>query len=551
MEPENFIQQIHDFFLSQYNGTLNGTNTFLAFEPLGLMVSPDDFQFNGSFNATVAQQQVSIMADTVPAISDVFEPDAFNKISDQYGQLVGDGENMTGTLEFCDANIDPSQTDQYLAYFGFLKKLAQQKFSQTGEEASILHPSSQVAVCNITPSTWYDPTSPIWQQKTFKSATPATNSSPTAPVLNWKLGLNLQKTPVTGTVYNTLNTHLNLLNIASATTPAETPSTDQPASTTHLMAVRPMMLSTHLAQTVSALPSQPVHTDSIVARPIITQAQPLILNKLNYSALRTTVPFSQMVNVNRVIGLNNNALTQPVNSSQFSIDFSYSLVRIEREWMYQPLIDKASLWYSLTNMAGDYSTGENSANNRGLLRCVPKAMIVVKDLNISAQWSAEDIQMAASSFGFGCFNISDSPPITSSSQQLSAPGVQVIAWICEVLPQLPVNSDPGMVSTSITPTTSTTSTTTSDSGTGTPAAQNNSDNTNTSTANANNSATDSNTNTSPATTSDSSTNSAPVTANSDTDNNTNTPPASISDSTTSPTPVTTSGDTTAQPQATN
>src|ERR1700744_3994379 len=94
MEPENFIQQIHDFFLSQYNGTLDGTNTFLAFEPLGLMVSPDDFQFNGSFNPTVAQQQVSIMADTVPAISDVFEPDALNKISDQYGQLVGDGENM-------------------------------------------------------------------------------------------------------------------------------------------------------------------------------------------------------------------------------------------------------------------------------------------------------------------------------------------------------------------------------------------------------------------------------------------------------------------------
>ena len=150
MEPDNLIQQIHDFFLNQYNGSLDGTNTFLAFEPLGLMISPNDFQFNGSFNATVAQQQVSIMADTVPAISDVFEPDAFNKISDQYGQLVGDGENMVGTLEFCDANIDPSQTDQYLAYFGFLKKIAQQKFSQTGEQASILDPSAQVAACNVT-----------------------------------------------------------------------------------------------------------------------------------------------------------------------------------------------------------------------------------------------------------------------------------------------------------------------------------------------------------------------------------------------------------------
>jgi len=529
MEPDNLIQDIHDFFLSQYNGSLDGTNTFLAFEPLGLMVSPDDFQFNGSFNPTVAQQQVSIMADTVPAISDVFEPDALNKISDQYGQLVGDGENMVGTLEFCDANIDPSQIDQYLAYFGFLKKIAQQKFSQTGEEASILEPSAQVAVCNVTPSTWYDPTSPIWQQKTFQSATPATSSTPTAPVLNWKLGLNLQKTPVTGTVYTTLNTHLKLLNIApepAAAAPVAAPpaATSTAAPGNRVMMERPMALNMRQAQVVNTQPAQPVHTDMVMARPVITQAAPLMLSKVNYSALRTSVPFSQMVNVNRVIGLNNNAVTQPVNSSQFSVDFSYSLVRIERDWMYQPLIDKASIWYSLTNLAGDYSTGENSANNQGLLRCVPKAMIVVKDLNISAQWSAADIQMAASSFGFGCFNISNSPPITSASQQLSAPGIQVIAWICEVLPQLPVNSDPGMVgAATATAPSSTTGTTTTDAGTGTQTTPTSNKDTNTST------------------------DPAPASDSTDTNNS----PATTSDGTASPAPVTTDSDTVTQPQATN
>jgi hypothetical protein len=477
------------------------------------MISPDDFQFNGSFNATVAQQQVSIMADTVPVISNVFEPDAFNKISDQYGQLVGDGENMTGTLEFCNANIDPSQTDQYLAYFGFLKKIAQQKFSQTGEEASILDPSAQVAVCNVTPSTWYDPSSPIWQQKTFQSATPATSSSSTAPVLNWKLGLNLQKTPVTGTVYNTLNTHLKLLNVAPVATevPAEPQHTTAPASTTHLMMKRPMMMTAQQAQPVAAQPTaQPIRSNMIMMHPVITQAAPLMLSKVNYSALRTAVPFSQMVNVNRVIGLNNNAVTQPVNSSQFSINFSYSLVRFERDWMYQPLIDKASIWYSLTNLAGDYSTGKNSADNLGLLRCIPKAMIVVKDLDISAQWSAEDIQMAASSFGFGCFNISNSPPITSASQQLSAPGIQVIAWICEVLPQLPVNSDPGMVSAATAPS-STTSATATGAGTGTQATPTGNDSNNTSTSDSS----DTSTNTPAATTNDGAPSSAPVTADSD------------------------------------
>lgn len=535
MEPDNLIQQIHDFFLNQYNGSLDGTNTFLAFEPLGLMISPNDFQFNGSFNATVAQQQVSIMADTVPAISDVFEPDAFNKISDQYGQLVGDGENMVGTLEFCDANIDPSQTDQYLAYFGFLKKIAQQKFSQTGEQASILDPSSQVAACNVTPSTWYDPTSPIWQQKTFQSATPATSTTnPTASVLNWKLGLNLQKTPVTGTVFTTLNTHLRLLNIAPEPVAAAAPVAEQPVESTkaapmnRMMMERPMAFKMRQAQTANTESVQPIRSEAIMARPVITQAEPLMLNKSNYSALRTGVSFSQMVNVNRVIGLNNNAVTQPVNSSQFSIDFSYSLVRFERDWMYQPLIDKASIWYSLTNLTGDYSTGKNSSDNQGLLRCIPKAMIVVKDLNISAQWSAEDIQMASSSFGFGCFNISNSPPITSASQQLSAPGIQVIAWICEVLPQLPVNSDPGMVGAATsTPATSATGSTTTDTNKGTQATPAGSDNTNASTS----------TSTTP--------------TGDGTDTNTNTTPATTSDDTTSPAPVTADSDVVSQPQATN
>lgn len=531
MGPDNLIQDIHDFFLSQYNGSLDGTNTFLAFEPLGLMISPDDFQFNGSFNATVAQQQVSIMADTVPAIGDVFEPDAFNKISDQYGQLVGDGNNLVGTLEFCDANIDPSQTDQYLSYFGFLKKIAQQKFS-AGEQASILDPSAQIAACNVTPSTWYDPASPIWQQKSFHSATLAANSptNPTAPVLNWKLGLNLQKTPVTGTVYNTLNNHFKLLNVAPVAMQAA-PAAAQPAPATsatpatHLMMERPMMLSARQAQPASTPTVQPVRSDMVMAHPVITQAEPLMLSKGNYSALRTAVPFSQMVNVNRVIGLNSNAVTQPVNSSQFNIDFSYSLVRIERDWMYQPLIDKASLWYSLTNSAGDYSTGENSVDNQGLLRCIPKAMIVVKDLNISAQWSAADIQMASSSFGFGCFNISGSAPITSASQQLSAPGVQVIAWICEVLPKLPLNSDPGMAGGTIAANPSSTTDTTTDTTTSAPTTTTASDDTNTGTS------TD--------------TGSTPTT-----DTKTSTPPAAISDDSASA-PVAADSNTVTQPQATN
>jgi hypothetical protein len=206
-----------------------------------------------------------------------------------------------------------------------------------------------------------------------------------------------------------------------------------------------MMKNMSRAGTIPANTS--ISADVVPASPggVTPNSDPPLINKSNYRLLRNALPFSQMVNLNRVVGLNTNVVSNPVNSSQFTISFSYSLVTIERDWLYQPLLDKAELWYALTMKAGEYSSGENSSANKGLLRCIPKAMIVVKDVAISASWSDADKKSADSAYGFGCFNISNSQPINSSTNnQLMAPGIQIIAWICEVLPKLPLNDDPGM-----------------------------------------------------------------------------------------------------------
>ncbi len=438
MELGELIQNIREFFLSQYNGSLDGSMSFLAFEPLGLMISPDDFKHNGSFDPTVAQQEVSRMVDVVPAISDIFEPDATNKISDQYGQLTGDGNSLPGSLMFYDKSVAPEVTGQYLAFFGNLKSTAQKRFGQSAEQASVLNPSSQIAACNASPADWYDKDSPIWQKKTFQETHSAPVPTPPSGKLDfvWKLNPSAAVMSDNSHVKAVLFNHPDILSIkqadlrpaAAKTMLTPVPATSAPKNIMHPPATNtPPVLKE--AETVPAVKPEPG----------------LMINKTNYPVLRSTLPFSQMVNVNRVIGLNTNIVTQPVNSSQFTIDISYSLVRIARDWIYRPLLDKAQLWYGLATKAGDYSTGENSPANKGLMRCIPKAMIVVKDLAISATWSDDDKRSAATSYGFGCFNISNSPPISASTNnQLVAPGIQIIAWICEVLPKLPLNDDPGM-----------------------------------------------------------------------------------------------------------
>jgi hypothetical protein len=463
MDIDDLIQNIHQFFITQYGNSSGQSQTFLAFEPLGLMVSPDDFMHDGSFNPTLAGQQISMIADVVPSISDTFEQDAMNKISDQYGALTGDGNNLLGSIMFYDKNIDPDQLDEYAALFGNLKANAQQRFSQSAEQASVLNPNSQVAACNVNPGTWYDKDSPIWQKKTFQQSQsqPVNNPPPNQTKFVWKLNPNAQLMTSNVHVQNIFLNHPAAFNMTGLKTQSSTEpdaqvssagletkvatTTTEPASS---IRSNVMLHSTGSQQNIKAVNirnferMQPDHSGQ-TAQPAGPITGPPVINRTSYSLLRKTIPFNQMVNLNRVIGLNNNVVSQPVNSTQFTIDFSYSLVNIERDWMYQPLFDKAQLWYALTMKAGDFSTGENAATNKGLLRCIPKAMIVVKDVTITASWSATDKQMASSSYGFGCFNISGSQPINSNNQ-LIAPGIQIIAWICEVLPKLPLNDDPGL-----------------------------------------------------------------------------------------------------------
>ncbi|MGN6531813.1 MAG: hypothetical protein ACTHK0_08685 [Ginsengibacter sp.] len=475
MAIDDLIQNIHQFFITQYGNSAGQSQTFLAFEPLGLMVSPDDFMHDGSFNPTLASQQISVIADVVPAISDTFQQDALNKISDQYGALTGDGNNLLGSIMFYDKNINSDDKDQYLALFGNLKSKAQQRFSQSAEQASVLNPNSQVAACNVNPGTWYDKDSPIWQKKTFQQSQsqPVNNPTPNQPKFMWKLNPNAQTMSDNAHIQHILLNHSILLDAkqmnsqpagtqsgASAvssdslqTKLSATAAQPQPAPAAHTNVA---LHSTIPPQNIKAVNTRTIagnaqlnHSNASVT-PAETASGTPAINRTNYTVFRKTLPFTQMVNLNRIIGLNNNIVSQPVNSSQFTIDFSYSLVNIERDWMYQPLFDKAELWYALTMKAGDFSTGDNDATNKGLLRCIPKAMIVVKDVTITATWSATDKQMASSSYGFGCFNISGSQPINSNNQ-LIAPGIQIIAWICEVLPKLPLNDDPGLPQASTDP----------------------------------------------------------------------------------------------------
>ncbi|MFT4024350.1 MAG: hypothetical protein QM664_11260 [Flavihumibacter sp.] len=73
------------------------------------------------------------------------------------------------------------------------------------------------------------------------------------------------------------------------------------------------------------------------------------------------------------------------------------------------------------------------------MKCIRGAMILIKNLRITAQWTDNDKKNAVNSIGLGIFNLNESH---FSGNELITPGMQVIGWVCEVTPSLPAMPDP-------------------------------------------------------------------------------------------------------------
>jgi len=130
------------------------------------------------------------------------------------------------------------------------------------------------------------------------------------------------------------------------------------------------------------------------------------------------------------------APSKDVQSDTFTISFKYCLVKVDRPWLYQPALYDRS-WYMPGRKSGELSTGE-ARNNAGLLPYLPVGFITVKDLEIAAKWTPDDVKLAKSSIALGPFSLQGS---SLDSAVLSRKEIQILAWICEALPLLPPNPD--------------------------------------------------------------------------------------------------------------
>jgi len=147
--------------------------------------------------------------------------------------------------------------------------------------------------------------------------------------------------------------------------------------------------------------------------------------------------------------------------STFDLSFEVRRVKIERPWM-DSFVFRSRCWRLMNNSAGlQISDGADAAAGNtatGLMPLLPVGLLLAKNVKINANWSQEEKTTLSThftggaSFGWGPFSIGGTYEKdvnkahthgSLAGDTLSYDGMQILGWICDVLPVCP-HPDPSL-----------------------------------------------------------------------------------------------------------
>jgi hypothetical protein len=159
-------------------------------------------------------------------------------------------------------------------------------------------------------------------------------------------------------------------------------------------------------------------------------------------------PASRLVATKTRGGLKNSPI--PIGNTRIQISFRFARVEIRRPWLDPSLLSLGG-WSMPGRPRHSLSTG-TLQDNPGIFSLLPSSMIVVRDLQVSAQWPAVAVAQIdqalrqGGALGIGPFAISGTSTRPGLARQLrprfdgltlSVPQLQLIGWLNRVLPASP------------------------------------------------------------------------------------------------------------------
>jgi hypothetical protein len=395
---EGIYKPLNDFFLSHFRTDADSVVQF-RFDQFGSLVSDEDFldprQPQAGYSPAIAREKFSELVNHIPIEQSdglhVFL--SLNAIDSAYFFRV-----VQPSIPVVPADADGAARDAVVGAFSTLKADAQQRWQNIAAESSTgLMVSFKPTLA--TPEQWYDKNDQAnWTSQSFDigDPSPAPPTAPPPPV--WKLKLEDAK-------------FQTILQRADVPVAVAQPAAVAPAALA-ARALRPAFMTARFAPIAAATIAAPA-----VAAPdgVVRRFRTLDLEKriVVGQALAAAQP------------------TQPAATNRISIAFDYCLVKAQRPWFSDALVNDRS-WCIPGVPKGELTAPDPTAVS---LRLVPIAAVVIKNLTIEANWSSADVEAAKNATDFGPFKIGGEVV----NNKLTHPGLQIVGWLVQRLPDLPPN----------------------------------------------------------------------------------------------------------------
>ena len=442
---QTIFQPINEFFMSVF-GLGAESQVAFRFDKFGSVVSDADFKnpINPElgYSPELAVERFSSLVNRVPidAGDQANIVLSANAMDDAYFfRLVGP------SLPFIAEGVDAATKQAIIEAFSLLKQDAQQKW-ETIVSASLISPALQFHPSLATPENWYDATdNSIWTSHTIViEEAPAPEFDPDL----WKLPLNavllapLLKVIPTPPEPDPPPDELLIRLRELETIPEEAVVLDAQAIEARIMPEL-RTLDADAAVDISAVELQALESEVLarntatemtrIDNSVIAEVAPTLTNAVvvEYENRFQALDIQDRVVINGYVGAK--MPTAPVTTNRISITFEYCAVQIRRPWYLDAFVAQPS-WF-IPNTPKGTITAAGAANN---LSWLPIGFVAIRKLDIAADWTADDIDIAAKATDFGPFKIT--PDLVNG--RLTHSGLQVFGWMLQQLPALPPNEPP-------------------------------------------------------------------------------------------------------------
>ena len=421
----SIYQPLNDFFLNKFK-TDTGSPIMFRFDKTGSVLSDSDFIDRNhpelGYLPNLAREKFSdlvnhIPVDTGDGVNIFLSADSID--TTYFFRL------LTASAPYIPPGIDDDTKQAIIVAFSKIKDKGQTLYDQVKLESStglMLQYMPSLA----TPDKWYDKSSnEAWAsfsfQMTEKSSEPATSPSDKL----WKLKLNdavmLQVLQLPVEEQPQLNIAARVMEVKAA------PVVAQPLAKIAQPFIAKAAVSHFAAE---AKVAQPLTEEAVAAPRIAAMSKRFLLHK-ELIKQSNELSMSKKLLIGQYI--DKNATAETAKTKSMSISFDYCLVKILRPWYMDAFMNDTS-WY-----VPNVPLGQVTSRGPISMSLMPIGFVAIRNLKIeSNNWDPEDITNASVATQFGPFKVEGS----IQNNTLSTPGLQVIGWMLQKMPDLPPNDPP-------------------------------------------------------------------------------------------------------------